>query len=124
MSEKLINYVCYRFKIIERILYFSDQQGYDQQHRQFAEFWKPVCTLDPETQWPKWFSTYRVGGGVIILKHDRPLPAWLHVANPINNRYQTLSCREASDALFALLKQWCSFILIDDHSYVKCLDER
>lgn len=106
------------------LLNFSDQQGYDLQHQQFVDFWRPVCTLDPDSQWPKWFSTYRIGDGILVLKHDRPLPTWLHMSNPINNRYQTLSSREAFDALFDLLKQWCSFILIDDHSYVKCLDER
>lgn len=105
---------------------FSDQQQscIDQQYQQFADFWKPVCTLDPDSQWPKWFSTYRIGGGVLLLRHDRPLPRWLHMANTINGRYQTLTCRKSAESLFALLKQWCTFVLIDEHSYVKCLDQR
>ncbi|XP_050434218.1 uncharacterized protein LOC126841666 isoform X2 [Adelges cooleyi] len=101
----------------------DQQQNYtDHQHQQYADFWKPVCTLDPDAQWPRWFSTYRIGGGVLLLRHDRPLPRWLHVANTVNGRYQTLTCRKAAESLFAMLKQWCTFVLIDDHSYVKCLN--
>lgn len=83
-----------------------------------------MCTLDPDSQWPKWFSTYRIGGGVLLLRHDKPLPRLLHMANTVNGRYQTMTCRKAAESLFALLKQWCTFVLIDEHSYVKCLDRR
>jgi len=107
-------------------MYFSDQQqSYtDQQHQRFVDFWKPVCTLDPDTQWPKWFSTYRIGGGVLLLRHDRPLPQWFHKENMDIDSYQTLTCNKSSVALYTLLKQWCTFVLIDEHSYVKCLDQR
>ncbi|XP_050530001.1 KICSTOR complex protein SZT2-like isoform X2 [Daktulosphaira vitifoliae] len=102
----------------------DQQQNFtDLQHQQYADFWRPVCTLDPDVQWPRWFSTYRIGGGVLLLRHDRPLPRWLHIANSANGRYQTLTCRKAAESLFAMLKQWCTFVLIDDHSYVKCLNK-
>ncbi|VVC33882.1 Hypothetical protein CINCED_3A021397 [Cinara cedri] len=104
----------------------GQQKNYiDQQHQQFVDFWKPVCTLDPESQWPKWFSTYRIGGGVLLLRHDRPLPRWLHMPNIENEPYtiMTVTCRKAAKSLFALLKHWCTFVLIDDHSYVKCLNK-
>uniref|UniRef100_A0A2S2NRV9 Protein SZT2 n=1 Tax=Schizaphis graminum TaxID=13262 RepID=A0A2S2NRV9_SCHGA len=102
----------------------DQQQSYtDQQHQRFVDFWKPVCTLDPDTQWPKWFSTYRIGGGVLLLRHDRPLPQWFYKENMDIDNYQTLTCNKSSVALYTLLKQWCTFVLIDEHSYVKCLDQ-
>lgn len=64
-----------------------------------------------------------MGGGVLLLRHDPLLPQWLHMTNSSDDDFQTVTCRKASEAMFALMKQWCTFVLIDNHSYVKCLDK-
>lgn len=81
---------------------------------QFAQFWRPVCLIDPSV-WHKWLHTYRF---CLILQHDLPLPRYLHTASP-NGRYQGVQSRHASATLFNFLKDWTSFVLIENHTYLK-----
>lgn len=67
----------------------------------------------------KWMHTHRIG---IILMHDLPLPKYLHLPNS-NDRYHTVQCRQALAALNALLVEWSSFVLIENHSYITFLFE-
>ncbi|PSN35432.1 Protein SZT2 [Blattella germanica] len=83
---------------------------------QFAQFWKPVCLLEPSV-WKKWLHTHRIG---LVLQHDRPLPRHLHLANS-SGRFQVIQCRQAAAALYSLLKDWSTFVLIENHSYVKLI---
>lgn len=83
---------------------------------QFAQFWKPICLLEPSV-WKKWLHTHRIG---LVLQHDRPLPRHLHSANS-SGRFQVIQCRQAAAALYSLLKDWSTFVLIENHSYVKLI---
>lgn len=81
---------------------------------QFANFWKPISSLDPDA-WHKWLHTYRIG---LILRHDYPLPKNLHLTNP-SGRFQTIQCRQAATALQAMLRDLTTFVLVDNKSFVK-----
>ncbi|XP_063220375.1 KICSTOR complex protein SZT2-like isoform X2 [Bacillus rossius redtenbacheri] len=81
---------------------------------QFAQFWRPVCMLD-STLWQKWFHVHKMA---LLLSHDHPLPKHLHLANS-SGRFQVVQCRQAAAALYARLKDWSTFVLIENHSYVK-----
>lgn len=67
--------------------------------------------------WKKWLHTHRIG---LVLQHDRPLPRHLHSANS-SGRFQVIQCRQAAAALYSLLKDWSTFVLIENHSYVKLI---
>jgi KICSTOR complex protein SZT2 len=67
--------------------------------------------------WQKWLHPHRLG---LLLQHDAPLPRYLHQANP-SGRFQQVQCRQAASALFAMLKSWSSFVLIENHTYVKLI---
>ncbi|XP_054280353.1 KICSTOR complex protein SZT2-like isoform X2 [Macrosteles quadrilineatus] len=82
----------------------------------FAHYWRPVCLLDPSV-WHKWMHSQTLS---LILQHDLPLPKFLHVASP-NGRFQGLQCRHAAATLYNFLKDWTSFVLIENHSYLKFL---
>ncbi|XP_052124949.1 KICSTOR complex protein SZT2 isoform X2 [Frankliniella occidentalis] len=82
--------------------------------QQFATFWRPLTMLDP-AMWQRWLHTHNL---VLLLRHDIPLPQYLHLPNN-SGRYQVVQCRHAALSLYALLKDWSSFVLIDNHSYVK-----
>nr|XP_018915153.1 PREDICTED: protein SZT2-like [Bemisia tabaci] len=81
---------------------------------QFAHYWRTICLLDPGV-WQKWLHTYRLG---VVLQHDSPLPKYLHYPNS-NGRFQVLQCRQAAATLYSFLKNWASFVLIENHSFVK-----
>ncbi|KAG5885699.1 hypothetical protein JTB14_002313 [Gonioctena quinquepunctata] len=84
----------------------------------FVNVWQPFCQMETNN-WRKWFHTHKVS---LILQHDNPLPKYLHLANS-SQRFQVVQCRQAATALYGLLADWASFILIDNHTYLKLLYE-
>ncbi|XP_032678990.1 KICSTOR complex protein SZT2-like [Odontomachus brunneus] len=81
---------------------------------QFGQIWQPVVSLDP-LQWARWMHTQRV---TLILSYDRPLPRHLHQANQ-SGRFQCVQSRQAAAVLYAMLKTWATFVLIENHTYVQ-----
>ncbi|XP_031836676.1 KICSTOR complex protein SZT2 isoform X3 [Nomia melanderi] len=81
---------------------------------QFGQIWQPVVSLNP-LQWARWMHTQRV---TLILSHDRPLPKHLHQANQ-SGRFQSVQCRQAAAVLYAMLKSWATFVLVENHTYVQ-----
>ena len=83
---------------------------------QFSSFWKPVCVLDLG-YWQRWLHSHRIG---VLLQHDRPLPKHLHL--PSNSgRYHSIQCRQAATALNAALRDFTTFVLLENHSYIGLL---
>ncbi|XP_013407252.1 KICSTOR complex protein SZT2 isoform X2 [Lingula anatina] len=97
---------------------YIQQSSKDTALSQFASFWKPIMMLDINI-WQKWMHTHRIG---IILEHDMPLPKHLHIPNS-NSRFNTVMCRQALTSMNELLKDWSSFILMENHSYIKLIGE-
>ncbi|KAI0211904.1 KICSTOR complex protein SZT2 [Lamellibrachia satsuma] len=83
---------------------------------QFANFWKPVLMLDINI-WQKWMHTHRIG---LILMHDIPLGKHLHIPNS-SGRFHSIMCRQAQMSLNNLLRDWSTFELLENHSYIKLL---
>ncbi|XP_017776135.1 PREDICTED: protein SZT2-like [Nicrophorus vespilloides] len=82
----------------------------------FSQIWQPICYMDT-SNWRKWFHTHRLS---LILKHDQPLPKHMHLSNS-SGRFQVVQCRQAASALYGMLSDWSSFVLVDNHTYVKLL---
>ncbi|XP_049806805.1 KICSTOR complex protein SZT2-like [Schistocerca nitens] len=83
---------------------------------QFWQYWRQIVLMDPNS-WQKWLYTRTVS---LILQHDHPLPKHLHLANT-SGRFQVIQCRQAAAALYALLKDWSTFVLIENQAYVKLI---
>ncbi|XP_043514984.1 KICSTOR complex protein SZT2-like isoform X3 [Frieseomelitta varia] len=81
---------------------------------QFGQIWQPVVSLNP-LQWARWMHTQRV---TLILSHDRLLPKHLHQANQ-SGRFQCVQSRQAAAVLYAMLKNWATFVLVENHTYVQ-----
>ena len=81
-----------------------------------TSFWKPLCSIDINL-WPKWFHTDKI---TLILHRDTLLPPHLLSPSP-TGRYSTVQCRVAASKLFSFLRSWASFVLLDNHSYVRLL---
>ena len=80
----------------------------------FSKFWKPILSLDVNV-WHKWFHIHRIEA---ILQHDFPLPDDQH--NIFNDgRHHAVQCRVAFMSLVSMLREWCSFVLLENHTYVK-----
>ncbi|XP_033214181.1 KICSTOR complex protein SZT2-like isoform X2 [Belonocnema kinseyi] len=81
---------------------------------QFGQIWQPVVSLEPQ-QWARWMHCQRV---TLVLCHDKPLPKHLHQANQ-SGRFQSVQYRQAAAALYGMLKNWATFVLVDNHTYVQ-----
>ena len=81
---------------------------------QFGKIWQPVVSLDSQ-QWARWMHSQKI---TLILSHDRPLPKYLHQANQ-SGRFQCVQCRQAAAVLYAMLKNWSTFVLVENHTYVQ-----
>uniref|UniRef100_A0A0N7ZXW0 Protein SZT2 n=1 Tax=Daphnia magna TaxID=35525 RepID=A0A0N7ZXW0_9CRUS len=85
----------------------------DLSYPHFDAFWKPICVLDIG-YWQRWLHCHRIG---ILLQHDRPLPKHLHLPST-SGRYHSIQCRQAATALNAALRDFTSFVLLENHSYI------
>lgn len=81
---------------------------------QFASYWRHVVCMDTRT-WSKWFHCHRIS---MLPEHDRPITKDLFIPTSTGH-YPPLHCRASMSAFNHLLKEWCSFILLENHSYVK-----
>lgn len=61
--------------------------------------------------------THRIG---MILQHDETLGKHLHTPNS-SGRFHTITSRQALESVNNLLKGWSTFILMENHSYVKLI---
>ncbi|XP_066247487.1 KICSTOR complex protein SZT2-like [Euwallacea similis] len=83
----------------------------------FVNMWQGISQMETN-HWRKWFHTHKIS---LILTHDNPLPSTLYTTNCSSQRYQVVQCRQAVVALYVMLAEWASFILIDNHTYLKLL---
>ena len=61
--------------------------------------------------------THRIG---LVLMHDVPLGKHLHIPNS-SGRFHSVMCRQAQMSLNNLLRNWSTFELLENHSYIKLL---
>ncbi|XP_059140197.1 KICSTOR complex protein SZT2-like isoform X3 [Physella acuta] len=84
----------------------------------FAAFWKAVIQLDTNS-WQKWLHSHRIG---LVLEHDRQFPKCFQVPNA-SSRFTTIQCRQALASLSLLLREWSTFVLAENHSYIKFIQQ-
>ncbi|KAL3869893.1 hypothetical protein ACJMK2_042520, partial [Sinanodonta woodiana] len=94
----------------------NQQLRKDSALNQFASFWKPVVNLDIKV-WQKWMHTHRIG---VILEHDMPLSKYLNIPNA-SGRFGHVQCRQAFMSLDNILRDWSTFVLLENQSYIKLL---
>ncbi|XP_026671200.1 KICSTOR complex protein SZT2-like [Ceratina calcarata] len=81
---------------------------------QFAQIYQPVVSLS-STHWSRYMHTQRL---TLLLAHDRPLPRHLQLTNQ-SGRFQSIQSRQSFAVLSAMLKNWSTFVLVENHTYVQ-----
>ena len=87
-------------------------------HMKFSQYWKPICMLDVNMCQKSSLHTLQIN---ILLRHDTPLPEFLYQPNT-SGRYDNIQCNQAMSVLSVMLKEWCSFVLLENHSYIKLIE--
>ncbi|XP_050313415.1 KICSTOR complex protein SZT2-like [Anthonomus grandis grandis] len=85
--------------------------------QRFINIWQGVSQMETN-HWRKWFHMHKIS---LILTHDTPLPTNLYMSSCSSQRYQVVQCRQAVVALYEMLAEWASFVLIDNHTYLKLI---
>lgn len=86
-------------------------------HLKFAQYWRPICVLDVNMRQKSSLYTHQIN---VLLKHDFPLPEYLYQPNSLG-RYETIQCKQSMSVLNVVLKEWSSFVLLENHSYIKLI---
>lgn len=89
-------------------------------HIKFSQYWKPICMLDAHMFQKSALHTHQIN---LLLKHDNPLPDNLYHSN-LSGRYSSIQCQQALQKLNDMLKDYTSFVLLENHSYIKLIDEK
>ncbi|KAF6775398.1 hypothetical protein AHF37_04485 [Paragonimus kellicotti] len=84
---------------------------------QFSHYWRLFLELNP-LECYRWMSVHNLYG---ILEHDSQLPFNLHLPTEGTSYTVSLTCRQSLDRLHALLANWCSFVLLENSTYVRFL---
>lgn len=111
----LYNFIINTIRLINLILEFCIFS--DVTFTQFGSIWRPACLLN-NNLWQKWFHPDRVG---VIFKHDEPLNLFPQNLRSATITCASMQCRQATNTLFNFLKSYCSFSLIENHSFIKFL---
>ncbi|KAF5400160.1 hypothetical protein PHET_06540 [Paragonimus heterotremus] len=84
---------------------------------EFSHYWRFFLELNP-LECYRWMSVHNLYG---ILEHDSQLPFNLHLPTEGTSYTVSLTCRQSLDRLHALLANWCSFVLLENSTYVRFL---
>ena len=85
----------------------------------FAQPWRQICMLDMTMCQKSSLHTVQIN---LLLQHDQPLPE--HLYHPNNSgRYDNVQSNQALSALNVTLKEWSTFVLLENHSYVKLIED-
>lgn len=81
---------------------------------EFQEYWKKMSCLDTKS----WKNLMHVHTLRLVLEHDQPKHKNIHCQNA-NGRYTHVQCRRALSAISTFIKNYASFALLEDTTYIK-----
>ncbi|KAL3318360.1 KICSTOR complex protein szt2 [Cichlidogyrus casuarinus] len=81
----------------------------------FVDYWQVLLNLDPK-QCFRWMHTHTM---YLVLTYDAPLPSNLYVPAEGKRFTVNITCRQALLSLHNLLTSWASFVLMENHTYVR-----
>ncbi|KAG5444821.1 hypothetical protein CSKR_105942 [Clonorchis sinensis] len=84
---------------------------------EFLQYWRMFIELDL-LECYRWMNVHSIYG---ILEYDSQLPTNLHLPSDSNRYTVSITCRQSLDLLYASLTDWCSFVLLENNTYVRFL---
>lgn len=85
---------------------------------EFQDYWQSLSCLDTRS----WKNLMHIHTIRFILEHDQPKQKHIHSPNA-NGRYTHVQCRRASSILSNFIKNYASFALLEDTTYIKFLHD-
>lgn len=87
---------------------------YETKTSEFQEYWQKISCLDTKS----WKNLMHIHTLRLVLEHDQPKHKNIHYQNA-NGRYTHVQCRRALTAISNFIKNYASFALLEDSTYVK-----
>lgn len=84
----------------------------------FCEYWYPICVFVANTFYKTSLHSHQIN---IIFNHDLPLPEFIFLPNT-SGQYDYIQCQKAISLLHQMLKDWCTFVLLENQCYIKMIE--
>lgn len=81
---------------------------------EFQEYWQEISCLDTRS----WKNLMHIHTLRLVLEHDQPKHKNIHYQNA-NGRYTHVQCRRALSSISNFIKNYSSFALLEDSTYIK-----
>lgn len=85
----------------------------------FQEYWQKLSYLDTRS----WKNLMHIHTLRLVLGHDQPKFKNIHYQNA-NGRYTHVQCRRALSAISNFIKEYASFALLEDSTYIKFISHQ
>lgn len=81
---------------------------------EFQEYWQKISCLDTRS----WKNLMHIHTLRLVLEHDQPKHKNIHCQNA-NGRYTHVQCRRSLSSISSFIKEYASFALLEDTTYIK-----
>lgn len=81
---------------------------------EFQEYWQKISCLDTRS----WKNLMHIHTLRLVLEHDQPKHKNIHCQNA-NGRYTHVQCRRSLSSISNFIKEYASFALLEDSTYIK-----
>ena len=93
----------------------AEEVEHDKSLFTFVHYWGELLTLDIANCY-RWMHSETI---YVVLEHDSPLPANLFVPVQTRRVPDSLTCRQSLARIHSMLSDWCTFVLLENHTYIR-----
>ncbi|CUT98773.1 protein SZT2 [Echinococcus multilocularis] len=93
----------------------AEEMEHDKSLFNFVYYWGRLLTLDIANCY-RWMHSKTL---YVVLEHDSPLPTNLFIPVPTRRVTDLLTCRQSLARIHSMLSDWCTFVLLENHTYIR-----
>ncbi|VDM35340.1 unnamed protein product, partial [Hydatigera taeniaeformis] len=93
----------------------AEEMEHDKSLSNFVYYWGRLLTLDIANCY-RWMHSETL---YVVLEHDSPLPTNLFIPVPTRRVTDLLTCRQSLARIHSMLSDWCTFVLLENHTYIR-----
>ncbi|VDK39724.1 unnamed protein product [Taenia asiatica] len=93
----------------------AEEMEHDKSLSNFVYYWGRLLTLDIANCY-RWMHSETL---YVVLEHDSPLPTNLFIPVPTRRVTELLTCRQSLARIHSMLSDWCTFVLLENHTYIR-----
>ncbi|KAM7536565.1 hypothetical protein Aperf_G00000088176 [Anoplocephala perfoliata] len=100
-------------------IYLSGNTAKEMEHDKslatFVHYWGRLISLDIANCY-RWMHSETI---YVVLEHDSPIPSNLFIPTQTRRVTDSLTCRQSLARIHSMLSEWCTFVLLENHTYIR-----